>query len=125
MQPAILASNLPNKPPSELAIKHSALPRWLIGRYHPTCPNPPPGDYTFTAYVAALSDTPQQVTINMSQGDPSGFAIDTGNGLQAFNGGWNLTVAPGEDSVTFGSVNTSAVAQPEAVKLTATITDPV
>ncbi len=92
----------------------------------PPALDPPPGDYTFTAYVSALSDTPQQVTINMSQGDPSGFAIDTGNGLQAFSGGSViLTVAPGEDSVTFGLVNTSAVAQPEAVKLTATITDPV
>ncbi len=92
----------------------------------PTALDPPPGAYTFTAYVSALSNTPQQVTINMSQGDPSGFAIDTGNGLQAFSGGSViLTVAPGEDSVTFGLVNTSAVAQPEAVKLTATITDPV
>jgi Ca2+-binding RTX toxin-like protein len=87
--------------------------------------DPPAGTYTFTAYVSAISTNAQQITLTMTQGDPTGFAVDTGNGVVQFNsdGTVTLTIPAGQDSATFGLINTTDVTQNEAVKLTSTITN--
>ncbi|MGA7180291.1 MAG: hypothetical protein WBX11_11975 [Thiobacillaceae bacterium] len=87
--------------------------------------DPPPGALTLTAYVSAISDSPQTITLSLAQGDPTAFAVDTGHGLVAFNNNAvTVTVAPGNDSVSFSLVNTKDVPSPEAIKLTATFNDP-
>lgn len=62
-----------------------------------------------TAYVAQISDQPQTLTLSMSQGDASGFAVVTSGGkVQPLSGKVTLTVAPGEDSVGFTLLNNIA-----------------
>ena len=87
--------------------------------------DPLPGDHTFTAYVSATSDQAQIVTLSLAGADASGFAIDTGHGLVNFdsNGTTQLTIAAGEDRVTFGLLNTAPVPQTETIQLTETIQD--
>ncbi|MGA7180289.1 MAG: hypothetical protein WBX11_11965 [Thiobacillaceae bacterium] len=113
--------------PTGVSIQEGSKPLTVAQIYAQTntAIDPPPGALTLTAYVTTISDTPQTLTLSLSQGDPTAFAVDTGHGLVAFNNNAvTLTVAPGDDSVSFSLVNTKDVPSAEAIQLTATFNDP-
>ena len=77
---------------------------------------------TFTIYASSISDQPQTVTLALTGGNASAFAIDTGDNLLPFSsGGVTLTIPAGADSVTAALVNTQTVTQNQTLQLTATL----
>ena len=80
---------------------------------------------TYTVYLAAASDVAQTLTLGLTGADPGAFAADEGSSVVSFASGTvTLTVAPGQDSVTFGLVNTDTTAAAGTLQLTATLGTP-